>query len=637
MMMQGMRKASQNWFGKVLVGVLFTLLILSFAVWGIGDIFKGGYGRNIAAKVGASEVTIEQLRTAYQNEIQRLTRQERRAVTPEAARARGIDRQVFSRLVSEASIDEEARRLGLAVSDEMIAQTIVNDRTFQGAGGSFNRNVFDELLRNNGLTERGYVQDQRAATRRNHVAEAVAGDITVPLSMLEAVHRYTNERRAVDFLVLPATSITVGAPDDAALKTYFESRKTAFRAPELRKAVVLALTPSLFAAQVQVTDAEVAAYYEQVKAARFGAPERRAIQQIVFPNAEEARLASEKIKGGASFDDIIAARGLAARDIDLGRLSRAEMIDTVVADAAFKLAAGAVSEPVAGRFGNVLLRVTEIDAESLKPLADVAAELRTEILAERARTQLSDIHDKIEDQRASARPLTDIAKAFNLTPTIVAGMDRTGRDAAGNPVELPEQDVVVAAIFKSDVGVDNEALRTRDGGYIWFDVTGVEPTRERTLDEIKPQVEAQWREDETVRLLAEKGRGLVARLNQGEAFETVAASAGVPLQQAQDLAREQEAAGLTRPALLQIFATHADKAGSAASGLDRVVFKVKEATVPPFIRTTQEMSILEGRLKSAFSDDLLSDYVIALQKAHGLTVNSQAVNTILGTGNQALP
>jgi peptidyl-prolyl cis-trans isomerase D len=632
-MMQGMRKASQSWVGKVLVGIMFTFLILSFAIWGIGDIFKGGYGRNIAAKVGSTDVTIEQLRTSYQNEIQRLTRQERRGVTPEAARARGIDRQVFSRLISEAAFDEEARKQGLAVSDAMIAETIMTDRSFQDASGTFRRNIFEEAMRNNGLTERGYVQDQRAATRRNHVSEAVSGDIAVPLAMLEAVHRYANERRSVEYMVLPASSVTVGAPDDATLKAYFETRKTAFRTPELRKASVVTLTPTLFATQEQISDKDLADYYDQIKAARFGAPERRLIQQISFQNADEAKAAAERIKTGASFDDIANARGVAAKDLEFGRLTRTEIIDKAIADAAFKLTAGSVSEPVTSRFSTVLLRVTEIDAESLKPLADVAVELRAEMGFERARQKMNDVHDKIEDQRASGKPLLEIAKAFSLTPTIVSGMDQTGRDLDGNVVVLPEQDALVAAIFKSDIGVDNEALRTRDGGYIWFDIAAVDQSRERNLDEVKAKAEAQWREDEIVRQLAEKGRGLVARLNQGEASNVVAASAGITIMQAKDLSRDQDAEGLSRAVLLQIFSTTAGKTGSAASGTDRIIFKVLEATVPPFIRTTQEMGILEGRLKTAFSDDILSNYVVALQKAHGLTVNDQAVRAILGSSN----
>ena len=84
MMMQGIRKAGQGLLGKIVIAIMFGFLIISFAIWGVGDIFRG-YGRNEVAKVGKTEIGLEQMRTAYQNEIQNLIRQQRRQISPEMA------------------------------------------------------------------------------------------------------------------------------------------------------------------------------------------------------------------------------------------------------------------------------------------------------------------------------------------------------------------------------------------------------------------------------------------------------------------------------------------------------------------------------------------------------------------------
>lgn len=633
-MMQGMRNFGQSIVGKLIVGVLFALLILSFAIWGIGDIFRGGFGRNIVAQVGSTDVTVEQLRTAYQDEIQRVTRQERRGISQEMARARGIDRQVFSRLTAEATLDENAKRLGLAVSDATIAQMIVSEPTFRGADGTFNRARFDDLLRNNNLTEQRFVAEQRQSMLRNHIAEAIGGGMTVPTPMLDAIHRYANERRAVDYIALPASSVgEITGPDEAALKTYFEERKAAFRAPEYRTAIVLTLTPETLAASQNVSDADVAAAYERVKSQRFGTAERRLIQQIVFQNAGEAAAAHEKINAGASFADIARERNIAEADLALGRLTRSEMIDPAVAEAAFALEAGAVSAPVAGRFGTVIVRVAEIDAANVRPLVEVEDELRRELALERARAGIADLHDKIEDQRASARPLAEIAKEFSLTPMTLDAVDRTGREKEGIVVEMAARDAVLAAIFNSDVGVDNEAIRTPDGGYVWFEIKGVEAARERTLDEVRDEAARQWREDELARRLAERGRALVARLDAGEDIAKLAQEAGLEVRNATGIGRNQTAAGLSAGVVAQVFSVPEGKAGTASSGNERIVLRVTSATVPAFDRTTPDATALADRFRVALTDDLLSSYVVGLQKTLGLSINDQAMRNALGGTN----
>ncbi len=123
-------------------------------------------------------------------------------------------------------------------------------------------------------------------------------------------------------------------------------------------------------------------------------------------------------------------------DLDLGLLSRAEVLDKAVAEAAFALAKDAVSAPVAGDFGPSLVRVTDIQAEQVRPFEQVAAELRTELAVAAARTQLRDIHDKIEEMRANAKPLSEIAQT-RACPC--AALNWTGRrkSAAASP---PQRD-----------------------------------------------------------------------------------------------------------------------------------------------------------------------------------------------------
>jgi peptidyl-prolyl cis-trans isomerase D len=628
-MLRNMRKAGQTLVGKIIATVFFGALIVSFAIWGIGDIFRTTPASAVA-EVGGTTITVDQVRNAYTNELQRLGRQFRTVISAEQARAFGLDQQVVSNLVTEAVMAEQAKQMGLSVSDTLVAASIMNNPTFKGADGQFNRALFDQALRNAGLSEAGFVQEQRSAMARLHLAEAVAGDITVPAAARDALHRFSSERRAASYLLLtPAMAGDIPAPTAEQLQTFYNERKSTFRAPEYRAVTVMLLDAAALAKPDTVTEADARQAYEQQKA-NYGTPERRTIQQITFPSQADAEAAAAKIKEGTGFEAIATQRNVSPQDLELGTFTKTEMLDQAVADAAFALEPGAVSAPVAGRFGPVLVRVTQIQSEAVRPFEEVAAELRQEVARQRAQGQIEKIHDEIEDLRAGAKPLADIAKEKGLTLVQIPAVEAGGLDKAGNPVNLPEKDAVVKAAFASDIGVDNEALRTATG-YVWYDVTGIEAPREKNLDEVRDQVATQWREDQVAQRLSEKANELFGRLEKGEAIEAVAQDAGAPVKNAADLARNTAKDDLATEAVNRIFAVPVGKAGHAANGTDaRAVFKVTSATVPPLITTTQAAQNAENQLRAGFGDDLISQYIAQVRQDLGVTINQQALRRATG-------
>lgn len=633
MMMQGLRNASKTWLGKTVVGILFAFLIVSFAIWGIGDIFRGG-ARNTVATVGKTEIGLEQVRTAYQNEVQRLSRRLRQNITPDQARALGLDQQILSRLVTEAALDNEARALGLSIGDDVVARSIVEDQNFRNASGQFDRGLFNELLRQAGMNEATYVREQRAALLRNQLAEAISGQIAAPGAMLELAHRHQNEQRVLGFVELaPAKAGEIAEPTEEALRKFFEDRRAQFRAPEYRTARVLVLTPQTLADPAALSEAEVAEHYGRIRS-RFGAPERRTIQQIVFPTQAEAQAAVERIRGGITFDDVASQRGISEADLTLGNLTRAEVLDQNVAAAAFTLEPNVVSDPVQGPFGYAVVRVAAIEPERIRPLAEVAAEVRADLANQRAVTRLSEAHDRVEDMRASARPLQEIAAEMRLPAATLGPIDRTRRNPDGQPVvtNFPNVEQLVEAVFRADIGTDNEPVRTRDNGYVWFDVTTIDLARERTFEEVRSIVAAQWREEEVATRLQQLARDLAGRINKGETLEAAVAALGVEVQTSPPLTRASSLPEFPAGVLNAAFSTPVAQAASAPlpAGRGRMLLQVRSATVTPFLRTTQEADQLSQQLGVAMGDDLLSQYVSALQNRQGVSINQQNFRNATG-------
>ncbi|MFI4972636.1 MAG: SurA N-terminal domain-containing protein, partial [Hyphomicrobiales bacterium] len=385
-MLRGIHKASSTWLGRGVMAVIMGGLVVSFAIWGIGDIFRG-FGLNSALKIGNTEITVEQFRQYYTERLQQLSRQVGRPITPDQARATGIDRQVLSQLVAETTLDQQAKALRLGIGNDEIASRITNDPSFRGLNGQFDRTRFVEIIRQAGFTEGRFVEEQRRVILRRQIALSIGGEFNVPVTAMAALNQYQNEKRAIEYLALgPAQAGDIPAPTPELLGKFFEERKVLFRAPEHRKITLLSMSPADLAKPDAVSDADAKTYYEQHKAS-YGTPERRELHQIVFPNPEEAAAAHERIVKGASLADLAKERGLKDSDTDVGVVTKADVIDPAVADAAFALKAGEVSTPVKGRFGIVLLQVGKIEPGNQKTYEEVAPQIKREIAEGRAKTE----------------------------------------------------------------------------------------------------------------------------------------------------------------------------------------------------------------------------------------------------------
>jgi peptidyl-prolyl cis-trans isomerase D len=630
-MLQGIRNASQHWLGKIVLTIIFALLIAGVGIFGVEEFFRGGSSSNVAT-VGSTPITAEQVRQAYQNQLQRYQTQLKRALTPDQARMLGLDRAVMSQLITEAALDQKTHDLGLAVPDASVIRAIHDEKSFQNAQGQFDPALFYQTLQRAGLNETLFVREQRAVIARLQLAEAVSSDLHVPAPMREAVHRYSTERRSAAYLMLtPSVAGEIPAPTEDELKTWYEANKSGFRAPEFRAATLLMIDPEAMAKPEAITEADGKAAYELNKG-RYGSPEKRTIQQIVFPDATAAEAARKAIEDGSkTFEAVAEERRTGGTDLTLGTLTKAELFDKVVADAAFALPEGGVSPPVQGRFGTVLLRVTKIEPGTVKPFEEVEGEIRKTLALSRARDAMETTRDAIEDQRAGAKPLADIATERGLKLVTVKAVDPQGKGPDGQRVaDIPDPDTTLPALFRAEIGGDNEPLRTKSGGYVWYDVTGIDAAHDKPLDEVRDGVKAGWTAAEIAKRLQAKGRELAEKLNGGATIEAVSQDVGVNTQEAQDLARNQAKDMLTADDVNLIFATPVGKAGTAAAGDSRAVFKVTAATMPAFVVDTQADKTISKNFQAALADDVLSQYISEVQKNAGVKIDQAALRRAIG-------
>ncbi|MBL3684449.1 MULTISPECIES: peptidylprolyl isomerase [Sinorhizobium] len=627
-MLDSLRNAAQT---RVVKGLL-ALLILSFMVWG-GQTLMVPSTPNAVVTVGDIKVSASDFRLAYERQIALLSRQLGTPLSRQQAQAFGVENQVYAQLVAGAALDQLATDMNLGLSEDRLARLIGEDPAFHGVNGQFDRLTFSSVLRNAGLTEQDYINNRSQVAVRSQIVDALTDGYTAPKILVDAIGNYRHETRTIDYLLLSNANIdAVKTPGDEVLAPWFESRKANYRAPEYRKISYIKLEPEDLAAPDAVTEEELRADYEKRKES-YRTPATRTVEQLTFPSREAADAAAAKLAAGTSFDDLVKAEGKTSADVLLGDFTKERMPDAKIADAAFAVAQDGGTTPVVeGAFGPVILRVTNIRPDAVRSFDEVKEELRNEIALDAAREQLVGLHDKIEDERAGGVTVKEIAEQLKLKLVTVDAVDASGKDQNGDEVkDLPEPRALLQEVFKADVGTDTLAVNIGRDGSAWFDVEEIIPARDRTLDEVRDEVAADWTAEQQRAALAAKAKELKERIEKGAKLADIASELGLVVETKTGLTRGTNDASLSPAAVIAAFGGPNGHVANAPGigGDGQVLMQVTSVEEKaPADALDNDSSQIEA-IARASGDDILDQMVSTLQTAYGVSINQSLAETAL--------
>jgi peptidyl-prolyl cis-trans isomerase D len=210
-----------------------------------------------------------------------------------------------------------------------------------------------------------------------------------------------------------------------------------------------------------------------------------------------------------------------------------------------------------------------------------------------------------------------------------------GRDSSNQPIaNLPQQQRLIAGVFAADIGTDNDPLQL-DGGYVWYEVSGITPERDRTLDEVKDQVEARWREDEVANRLRTKAAVFLDKVKAGTALAEAATADSLKVETRAEIKRASTTPPLTERTLDAIFRTAKDAFGGAQAEQpgEQLVFRVTGVVEPTTDLASEESKRLRGALNNAMAGDVQSEYLQLLEREIGVTINERALRQVLSGQN----
>jgi peptidyl-prolyl cis-trans isomerase D len=627
-MLDSLRNAAQSWLAKLLLG----MLAISFVAWGVGDVFRQGFTGSSVLSAGTSTVSPIEYRLAYDRQLQIYQQQLNQRLTREQAKGLGIDSQVLAQLAAGIVLDEQSRKMKLGLSKERLAKLTAEDPAFKDASGNFSRISFDSVLRNAGMRPEAYLKSREQVAIRQQVVESMTDGIKAPDAYFAALALHGGESRDIDYIALPVSIVQpVPEPSDAELKTFYDERNDSYKAPEYRKFSYVALTAEGIANPASIDDAAVKADYDK-NVARYTKKETRKIDQLVFASKDAAQAAKAKLAAGASFDDIAKAENKTPADIALGDLRKSDVPDAKIGDAAFSMAAGAVSDVIDGAFGPVIIRVASIAPQSVESFETAKEAIRKDIALTEANAVLLESHDAYEDARGGGDSIESAAAKVKLKLVTFDAVDASGLKPDGAKLDgLPQSAELLPAIFAAEPGLENAPLNLSANGFLWYEVKSVTAERDRPIAEIRDKVLSDWKTAKGAELLAAKAADAAKQVKGGKSIDELAVALKLEKQTKRGLKRDVDDADFDAATVEAAFGGGKDFVAVSAGGSGETQYLMKVAeTYEPADKTSAAIpEDTKKRANSAVSDDLLDALVARLKGEFPIIVNQALIERAL--------
>ncbi|MHC5306864.1 peptidyl-prolyl cis-trans isomerase [Bartonella sp. LJL80] len=625
-MLDTIRNAVNSWIAKVFLGIL----LLCFALlWGVPEL-RESTGNDLLIS-GKSKIKVDTYRLALGDQTMRVSVASNlgRMLTPGEAQQYGIPQFVLNQLQQDVLFDEQARLMKIGVSKDGIARAIGADSFFHQQGG-FNRNLFLNYLQQLRVSEADLVAYYATKEKRDQLVFGAVGGMKAPDVFYSALLTYQGETRTADYLVItPKELDAIGDPDQATLDKWFDAHKNEFRAPEYRKVTLMQMTAEELAKPQDISADEAQAYYNQ-NASRFIAPEKRTIQELRFNTRSEADSAAKKLSDGMSFDDLVKSQNQTLEKITKGPSAKTEFPSTIASDV-FTLAKGSVSAVINDLQGPVIFRVVDVTPSAPIPFAEAESGIRQTLAQTNAAKAMRENHDAIENARFEGVSLQELSQQYKLRLQDITVDEKAETPEGQTLTDLPQQPILLDAIFQSTEGADMDPIALQGGGYLWYRVAMITPARDRTLDEVRQTAINGWKAEEIQRRLDEKATELAKELDSGKTIDELAETLNLQKQTARGLQRGSSAEVLGTDGVNAVFAGPKGHNGMAKGALadNRILYTVTESVEP--LSTSAQSLAPEARknIDMSIAEDLRLEMLQIASDEHPVKVNTNNYNQIL--------
>lgn len=623
----------------IVLFVLFGMLIISFALWGVGDMLRmggrsaevahvGGYRLPVYGWVGGAPVYATEVREQFNRQLEAIQRQTGQRPEPEQALRFGLHVRALEEVIQRAVLDYAIREFGLTVSDEEVRAAIARNPAFQGTGGSFDPLLYRNRLQQARISEPQFVNDMRREIAASQLFGVVRADGLAPKSLRDDIFKMESEKRAAETIYVPdAIVVDVPKPTPEQLSTYFEANKAKFQIPEFRAFSYVMMTIDDVQGQVAVTADSVKQEYE-ARSAEFGTPEKRDVDQAMTDTEDKAKAIIAAAQGGKSLEDAAKeVTGNADGVIKLGSVTKKDLPPGPLADGVFGLPEGIAPTPIQSPLGWHIIRINKIEAGKAVSFDEVKEKLEKELKAQQAPDLLIKMVTDFERMLGKTQSMKAAAEDLGLKIRTYENVDARGQDPAGKQVVIgPAASELVQAAFATRESAESELLETQRGEYFIVRTDRITPARAPTLAEVESKVLASWEADERRKLADEKVKAAVEKANSGTGFEALAKELGLEARTPKPVTRFEADAGnyLNQAAVQDLFKLAPDKTQAVRTAEGSVLVRLKAVEAPDLTKDKEQLDRFGKQLDTMIANDLILQLVAALRAKYGVTVDEAA-------------
>lgn len=598
---------------------LIILLVFAFSIWGVGDIFRG-YNANILAKIGNRELNAQNYLFNFNREVNRISNQLERIVTTEEAINSGLHYQILDRSLVELSANAASDEIGLIASDDAIKKRILSTNAFKNAFNQFDRNIFEQIIRQNGLTEDSFLVLERDSHVLSQLSKSVFKDINPPSALNDLLFRYQFERRNVDYIIISPDEISQeDEVDKNEIEIFYNENINLYKTEETRDFSVISLNVSTLSKLENVSDEEINIFYEDNKY-NYYEPEKRSYYLIPYFSNEDAIKALENYSSNGDIEKILIDRNLNINDVDQGLITFDDGISESVSETAFNASLNQLSGPTESPFGPSLIYVNEIISEKEIKIEEIKDQIIIDIQKDKAKDKVYSLYGEIEDLRAEGKTLEEIAEEKSLSIESFKNINDVGQRIDGSIIKNPSLEELINLIFLNDVDEDLEPYEDSEGNLNFFRIDNINYSQQIPLNEAMENIRLSILENKSIENVKTKSKEIFDRLKEyNNNLDFISDENDLAIATSGILSRTSSNEIFTSMALSEIFKTEKGSSFIVNAAIGNSIVIGKVSNIDLLEKTEERMEAINEINKSRLENDL----IVSLAEEHQKELSSE--------------
>ena len=598
---------------------LIILLVFAFSIWGVGDIFRG-YNANILAKIGNRELNAQNYLFNFNREVNRISNQLERIVTTEEAINSGLHYQILDRSLVELSANAASDEIGLIASDDAIRKRILSTNAFKNAFNQFDRNIFEQIIRQNGLTEDSFLVLERDSHVLSQLSKSVFKDINPPSALNDLLFRYQFERRNVDYIIISPDEISQeDEVDKNEIEIFYNENINLYKTEETRDFSVISLNVSTLSKLENVSDEEINIFYEDNKY-NYYEPEKRSYYLIPYFSNEDAIKALENYSSNGDIEKILIDRNLNINDVDQGLITFNDGISESVSETAFNASLNQLSGPTESPFGPSLIYVNEIISEKEIKIEEIKDQIIIDIQKDKAKDKVYSLYGEIEDLRAEGKTLEEIAEEKSLSIESFQNINDVGQRIDGSIIKNPSLEELINLIFLNDVDEDLEPYEDNEGNLNFFRIDNINYSQQIPINEAMESIRLSILENKSIENVKTKSKEIFSRLKEyNNNLDFISDENNLAIATSGILSRTSSNEIFTNKALSEIFKTEKGSSFIVNAAIGNSIVIGKVSNIDLLEKTEERIEAINEINKSRLENDL----IVSLAEEHQKELSSE--------------